>query len=44
MDNPRQNIEICVITEGGVKPLAADELDRIVTAIEKDMAEEEANK
>ena len=30
MDNPRQNIEICVITEAGVKPLAADELDRIV--------------
>jgi len=43
VDNPRANIEICVINEKGTKFLNEQELDRVVTSIEKDITEEQAN-
>jgi hypothetical protein len=41
VDNPRANIEMCVITDTGVKFLNDQELDRIVTSIEKDIEEDQ---
>jgi hypothetical protein len=43
VDNPRANIEICVINDQGTKFLNSEELDRVVTSIEKDIAEDQAN-
>lgn len=44
VDNPRVNIEICVIDQDGTKFLNSEQLDRVVTSIEKDIEEERANK
>jgi hypothetical protein len=41
VDNPRANIEICVISDAGTKFLSESELDRVVSSIEKDIAEEQ---
>ena len=41
VDNPRANMEICVVSDQGVKFLNETELDRVVTSIEKDIAEEQ---
>lgn len=36
VDNPRQNIEIAVITEKGSRFVTAEELDKLVTEIEEE--------
>jgi len=41
VDNPRGNIEICVVNDQGVKFLNEAELDRVVTSIEKEIADEQ---
>lgn len=41
VDNPRGNVEMCVITDQGVKFLNESELDRVVSTIEKDIADEQ---
>lgn len=40
LDNPRQNMEIVVITEAGTRFLNEEEIDRVITAVEKENAEE----
>ena len=40
-DNPRKNIEVCVLRKDGLTQLDADAMDRIVTDIEKEQAMEE---
>ena len=42
VDNPRANMEICVISEAGTKFLNEEELDRVVTSIEKDIEKDQA--
>lgn len=37
VDNPRQNMEIAVITEKGTKFLTTEELDKLVTSIEDEL-------
>ena len=37
VDNPRQNLEIAVITENGTKFLTSDELDKLVVSIEDEI-------
>lgn len=37
VDNPRQNVEIAVITEKGVKFLTSDEIDKLVSSIEEEL-------
>ena len=39
LDNPRQNMEIVVITESGTKFLNEEEIDRVVSSIEKEKRE-----
>lgn len=41
VDNPRGNVEICVVNDQGVKFLNDQELDRVVSSIEKDIADEQ---
>lgn len=44
VDNARQNIEVCVITKGGVKFLNDEQMETLITTIEKDIAEEQKDK
>ena len=36
VDNPRQNIEISVVTEKGTRFVTAEELDKLVSEIEEE--------
>lgn len=36
VDNPRQNIEISVVTDKGTRFVTAEELDKLVTDIEEE--------
>ena len=44
VDNPRQNIEVCVITQGGIKFLNEDQMETLISTIEKDIATEQEDK
>jgi len=37
VDNPRQHLEIAVVTEKGTKFLTSEELDKLVTSIEEEL-------
>ena len=37
VDNPRQNMELAVITEKGTKFLTSEEIDKLVLSIEEEM-------
>lgn len=37
VDNPRQNLELAVITEKGTKFLTSEELDKLVISIEDEL-------
>lgn len=37
VDNPRQNLELAVITEKGTKFLTSEELDKLVVSIEDEL-------
>lgn len=41
VDNPRQKVEICIITAAGTRFLTAEELDREITSIENEIAMDE---
>jgi 20S proteasome alpha/beta subunit len=43
VDNPRQKIEVCIVTAAGTRFLTADELDREITSIENEIAMDEEN-
>lgn len=44
VDNPRQNIEVCVMTKSGTKFLNEDQMETLVSTIEKDIAAEQQDK
>lgn len=37
VDNPRQNLELAVITDKGTKFLTSEELDKLVVSIEDEL-------
>jgi len=41
VDNPRKNLDICVMTAAGLEYLGEQQIDAIVTKIEKEEEEEQ---
>lgn len=37
VDNPRQNMELAVVTEKGTKFLSAEEIDKLVLSVEEEL-------
>ena len=37
VDNPRQNMELAVVTEKGTKSLSAEEIDKLVLSVEEEL-------